>query len=198
MALLPNGLETLEIGVVTWREILNGNFTKLDQRCILSGTLAARPVFGSSPRFYYATNTGQLFYDSGASWVLVSGAAPAATVAVLFLGNVQVTSGGNDKIWQKRVYFPNGAAIRAAQVTGCDGVDPLKSAGDLTVIHVSDTNWQQGGSPAGFDVELPGDAADAREQPGSPLVIGAGSYVHIFITQNAGNHAGPKLLLELE
>jgi hypothetical protein len=75
MATLTTGLNTLEIGSTAWREIVNADLELLDVRTILSGTLAARPSTASTPRFYYATDSGQLFFDTGLAWRLLAGGA---------------------------------------------------------------------------------------------------------------------------
>lgn len=36
-----------------------------------SGTLANRPAFGNPPQFYYATDSKQLFYDTGSAWITI-------------------------------------------------------------------------------------------------------------------------------
>lgn len=46
-----------------------------------SGTLSARPAFGLGQRFYYATDTGFVYYDTGTSWVTVNPATGFGTTA---------------------------------------------------------------------------------------------------------------------
>lgn len=50
-----------------------------------SGTAASRPAFGTSGRFYYATNTNTLSYDTGSAWVVTI---PAIT------GDISISAGG--------------------------------------------------------------------------------------------------------
>lgn len=73
MALLTNGLETIELGCVTARTILNSNFTLLDASVFLSGLYSAIPAAGSAGRRYYATDTHVLWFDNGASWEVIGG-----------------------------------------------------------------------------------------------------------------------------
>src|SRR3954465_5281572 len=37
-----------------------------------TGTNAARPAAGTVGRFYFATDTGQLYFDTGAAWVALN------------------------------------------------------------------------------------------------------------------------------
>jgi hypothetical protein len=48
---------------------------------IMQGTFAGIPAFGSAGRIYFATDTGQTFYDSGSAWVDVSDAGVVTSVA---------------------------------------------------------------------------------------------------------------------
>jgi len=48
------------------------NLTLLDKNRVSTGTLAARPSAGTAERLYYATDTGDLYYDDGANWLNVS------------------------------------------------------------------------------------------------------------------------------
>lgn len=52
---------------------------------LASGTAASRPAFGTSGRFYYATDTNTLSYDSGTAWAI---AEPAIT------GDISIAAGG--------------------------------------------------------------------------------------------------------
>lgn len=56
--------------------LIDANFTALinyiNAREITSGSLASRPAVGVSGRWYAATDTKQLFFDTGAAWVLVA------------------------------------------------------------------------------------------------------------------------------
>jgi len=196
MAILTHGLETLEIGATTPREIINANLQDLDTNRIFTGPIGSRPAAGDGDRFYYATDEQVLYYDNGGSWETVAGGGGTGFLSVQFFGNVQVTDASNFKIMQKKVYFPIGAEINAAQVSGVGGVDPTKLNSDTTRIHVSDTDYDQAGSPNGFDLDLPGDAGDARASPGMALTIGSGSYAYIFLTLADGNHLSPSVLLE--
>lgn len=62
----------------------------VDAREVTLGALGARPVAGTSGRWYYANDTAQLFVDSGAAWVQVGG--PSG----LGLGGVRVLFGTNN------------------------------------------------------------------------------------------------------
>ncbi len=55
MAILPNGLETIELGATAWRIIINENFTKLDP--LLAYQNPERTItVGASPFTYQNTN----------------------------------------------------------------------------------------------------------------------------------------------
>lgn len=46
---------------------------------IQTGLLAERPITSGSPRFFFATDTDELWFDTAAGWVLVNPTAPAGT-----------------------------------------------------------------------------------------------------------------------
>lgn len=55
MAILPNGLETIELGATAWRVIINENFQKLDP--LLAYRNAEQTIsVGASPFTYQNTN----------------------------------------------------------------------------------------------------------------------------------------------
>ena len=47
------------------------------------GALSARPAYGTVGRFYFATDTGLLYYDTGAAWVTINPATPLGTSATV-------------------------------------------------------------------------------------------------------------------
>lgn len=55
MAILPNGLETIELGATAWRIIINENFTKLDPLLAYKNPEQTISV-GASPFVYQNTN----------------------------------------------------------------------------------------------------------------------------------------------
>lgn len=46
-------------------DVAYDTITRRSNEMLMSGTLAQRPPSGVRDRFYYATDTGQLFYDDG-------------------------------------------------------------------------------------------------------------------------------------
>lgn len=56
------------------RTQLDGDHAKLDDLAAIDGqgTIAARPAFGIRGRYYYATDEGKLYRDTGAAWVEVA------------------------------------------------------------------------------------------------------------------------------
>lgn len=71
------------LGVTRWsapadpftRSQLDGDHGTLDTLAAidLTGELAARPAAGIRGRYYFATNTGALYRDTGTAWTLVGG-----------------------------------------------------------------------------------------------------------------------------
>ncbi len=86
---LPHGLKTSAFGS-QYKTEYDGNLALLDPDRITSGLFANRPAPGTAKRFYYATDNGNLYYDSGTAWVqqTLTAGAHAATHA----------SGGADAI----------------------------------------------------------------------------------------------------
>jgi len=68
---LPHGLKT-SVPASAYKTEYDENLTLLDKNRISTGTLAARPSAGTAERFYYATDTGDLYFDDGATWLNVS------------------------------------------------------------------------------------------------------------------------------
>lgn len=74
--------------IVTWDDIPDGNvpesavtqheaaidhdaltnFVSEEHRLVLQGTFASRPSFGTAGRYYHATDTGIMYYDTGSAW----------------------------------------------------------------------------------------------------------------------------------
>lgn len=71
---------------------LNAQISPIVNGLITSGTLASRPAFGTADRFYYATDTKQLFYDIGTAWDLVGGIKLQTEVATTSGTFVDVTA----------------------------------------------------------------------------------------------------------
>ncbi|HBF34526.1 TPA: hypothetical protein DDW35_08175 [Candidatus Sumerlaeota bacterium] len=66
-----NILTEIPNGSTTWREGINANLQTIDQAIIASGT--SLPTVGTSSKYFYRTDTGQLFYDTGSAWRWISG-----------------------------------------------------------------------------------------------------------------------------
>ena len=197
MANLIHGLETLEIGATTWREILNYNLDELDPNRIFVGLAEARPEAGSEGRFWFSSDTALLYYDDGESWIRISGGSVAGSFVLptLFLsGRLEVADAGNYLIAQKRMYVPADATISAVQVVGVDGLD-VEATGN-SVINVSDTDHVQGGLPQTIALTLAHGAAYGR-QTGSIDIV-AGSYLYLFASEADGGHYGVQIALEVQ
>jgi hypothetical protein len=66
-----NILTEIASGSTTWREFINSMLALIDQRIIASGT--SLPTVGTSSKYFYRTDTNQLFYDNGSAWCWVAG-----------------------------------------------------------------------------------------------------------------------------
>ena len=71
---LPNGLERLLPGDITWREVMNDNIARLDRAWIDRGLASERPDSAATghARFWYATDTNVLSWDTGSGWIDVA------------------------------------------------------------------------------------------------------------------------------
>jgi len=87
---LPHGLKTSLLGS-TYKTEYDQNLTLLDKNRVTVGTFANRPVAGTAERFYYATDTGDFYYDDGTTWLAVS-----ATTATAHASTH--ASGGSDAV----------------------------------------------------------------------------------------------------
>jgi len=105
-ATLPHGLKTSAFGS-QYKTEYDANLALLDPDRITSGPLAGRPAAGLAKRFYFATDTGALYYDNGAAWMLsaVQTATHAGTHA----------SGGADAITLAQSQVTNLSADLAAK-----------------------------------------------------------------------------------
>ena len=68
----------------------------------ISGTLAARPAFGVANRIYIATDTNEIYRDTGAAWNKIgTGAAAAASLSSLTAATAGNTlaNGANAQVW---------------------------------------------------------------------------------------------------
>lgn len=74
---------------------------------VSQGTEAARPAAGQAGRYYYATDTLALFYDTGSAWRLVS---PAIRFARVFKTGNQTLSDGTatDITWNGESFDTSG------------------------------------------------------------------------------------------
>ena len=70
---LPHGLKTSVIDTDYETEDKE-NLAVLDKNRVQVGLFANRPAVGVAERFYYATDTGDLYYDDGTSWLGVADA----------------------------------------------------------------------------------------------------------------------------
>ena len=72
---LPNGLERLLPGDITWREVINDNLARLDRAWIDAGLASERPDSAATghARFWYAKDTNVLSWDTGSGWIDVVG-----------------------------------------------------------------------------------------------------------------------------
>lgn len=54
---------------------MDAAFLALEQNVALfgQGVFSARPAAGTSGRFFYATDTASMYYDTGSAWVLALG-----------------------------------------------------------------------------------------------------------------------------
>lgn len=98
--------------------------TDLDNKMssFLSGTFASRPAFGTSGRFYFATDTKQMFYDTGSAWRDLTGQ-PTIPVARYYLSSTPASTTTLAVIaWNQTTFNRNGWAVAAtkmlAPVTG--------------------------------------------------------------------------------
>jgi len=79
MAILTHGLETIEVGATGWRTILNTNLTALDPGRFTSGLFASRPAAGTANRYYFATDTLKIYYDTGVVWLEVGSSSSSSS-----------------------------------------------------------------------------------------------------------------------
>lgn len=63
-----------------WADAIESTIDKVDEKLILRGTLANRPVAGTQDRFFFATDKHILYRDTGAEWVVeLSAIGPTVT-----------------------------------------------------------------------------------------------------------------------
>lgn len=102
MAILPNGLETLELGVTAWREILNSNFTKLYTSGQIDQYLGAKAEKAGANTQNFAAKDMEIkgiLSWTGTSVTSTSATAGGATLPVNPVGFISVKIGGvNAKI----------------------------------------------------------------------------------------------------
>lgn len=80
MTVLPTGLVAGASGHVSYHNEIHRILTHISDTTfvgagMLQGTFAARPAAGVAHRLYYATDSGVLYYDTGAAWVDIATAA---------------------------------------------------------------------------------------------------------------------------
>lgn len=93
--------------------------TDLDNKMssFLSGAFSARPAFGTSGRFYFATDTKQMFYDTGAAWRDLTGQ-PTIPIARYWLSVAPSSSATFAVIaWNNTTFNRNGMPTAAAKLT---------------------------------------------------------------------------------
>lgn len=75
--LLNNGLLTIELGSINWRQVINQNFVYLDNnRIFVVNTTAELPTSNfKANRFFYNKKEKNLWFDSGTALVKLSGGA---------------------------------------------------------------------------------------------------------------------------
>lgn len=93
--------------------------TDLDNKMstFISGTFASRPAFGTSGRFYFATDTKQMFYDTGSAWRDLTGS-PVVPIARYFLSSTPASTTSFAVItWNNTSFNRNGMPTAAAKLT---------------------------------------------------------------------------------
>jgi len=67
-----NALETLEVGTVTWPQIINDTTEALDEGMVRRDVIGNRPAFGTAGRLFLDTATQEIWYDTGSAWVITN------------------------------------------------------------------------------------------------------------------------------
>jgi hypothetical protein len=90
------------------------SFANIDQFAAVDnqGVFGARPAYGTVGRYYFCTDTGALYRDTGASWVQIN---PPGVVQVPhtwnLTGQIQVQAGANGYIGPMFVPVPTGQSV---------------------------------------------------------------------------------------
>lgn len=112
-----HGLKKQDKGDNDWHQALNQTLDIIDQKLIETGARADRPDSGNDPQLYYATDTRELFFDTGFEWKLLSvlfAESLSPSVTEQSLGD-----GGEIVMWRgqptkKQVRFYSGAVTNAS------------------------------------------------------------------------------------
>jgi hypothetical protein len=94
----------------------------LDPKTVIfsQGTLASRPAAAITGRFYYATDNGLLYYDTGSAWVAINpagtvdGPAGTGTLRTLGSGALQAAPGNDARLSDQRV--PTNGSVDISKV----------------------------------------------------------------------------------
>lgn len=154
------------------QDILDDN-TKLDANVLMyaSGTRASRPAANKVGRLYYATDTGDTFWDTGIAWATISrGSASTYTVGMSQSQGISMSSGAS-AAW----YTQTGSLVHAeGQVTTAS---PHPGGGGRAIFSLPATHAYGGaiGVVLGtFQLSVPsyGTFAGAVVTYGGPAVAG--------------------------
>jgi len=100
---------------------------------VVEGAYAALPAFGMHGRVYYATDTMQIWYDTGSAWVNVTPVPVSVALAPSAPGNFTQAHGMSRAPIAVLISMTSGGAIWLQNPTGFDATNLYLAASDAGV-----------------------------------------------------------------
>jgi hypothetical protein len=139
---------------------------------IEKGTLANRPAFGNTPRYYFATDEKKVYFDTGSAWVLIAQPAHKLVKGVFTISNsYQQVSADYDAIIAATYLLEATASLGTFTGESLDILICDSGTGDFIALGQTARNWY-GMTTLGSDVYACVNGGDIYKQTG-----GTGNFI---------------------